>query len=200
MVSLYKKKVPSLQVLQLSSSSSLCPNHNYIQLLDVKNQAHAQAQAQAQKKKEISEKDLEKKRSLQRPTAIRWEDQPPRDLQNYVKVNEFYSAMEEQEEIVKKIKQIFQNDSTSPSLSLSQFLQACGDVIHTVTSEEAMERVIQYCNECRVENKPMKNIVGVVFKTEKEVIQFCSLLKEEGINYRSIEPNESVRTRDTGDE
>lgn len=105
---------------------------------------------------------------------------------NSVYLNECYSGIEEQEEIVKRIKQILNKQpalpeppSWTPSLS-------------PITSESSYEQVIRYIKECRIENKPMKHVIGVVFKTEKEVNQFCSLLDAEHLNYRSVEKKQSV--------
>lgn len=47
--------------------------------------------------------------------------------------------------------------------------------------------------EQRYENTPRRNVIGVVFNTEKEVNQFCSLLRAEGINVISSEKEDTVR-------
>ena len=56
-----------------------------------------------------------------------------------------------------------------------------------ITTESAFAKVVNV-----MKDTPMNHLIGVVFKTRKEVNQFCSLLQAEGISYRSIEPEQSV--------
>ena len=85
----------------------------------------------------------------------------------YVHFSEFYSPLEEQEEIVSEIKRIL-------ATPVSQ-------------NPPDNDRIKNLYRENRVENRPMNHVVGVFFKTQKEVVQFCNQLKQSGIPYRGNE-------------
>ena len=143
-----------------------------------------------QQKKSISEKDIAewkrlKKELPEKPVVHNWSETA--SSLNSVYLNECYSGIEEQEDIVKQIKQIMKKEPSLPSPP------SWTPSLSPITSEASYEQVIQYIKECRIENKPMKHVIGVVFKTEKEVNQFCSLLDAEQLNYRSVEKKQSVR-------
>ena len=178
--SFYTKTIPSLQ--RISSSSSHCVNDNLIQLYDYK--------SIQQKKKTIAMKDIDewkkKKNSLpDKPLIVSWEKDHDRIGQeisnNIVYLEEFSSAIEEQEAILTQIKEIFQQPVVSPSPpSFAPWMEG-------ITTESAFAKVVNV-----MKDTPMNHLIGVVFKTRKEVNQFCSLLQAEGISYRSIEPEQSV--------
>lgn len=127
-----------------------------------------------------------KKNSLpDKPLIVSWEKDHDRISQeastNKLYLEEFSSAIEEQEAILTKIKEIFQQPVIPPTLpSFAPWMEG-------ITTESAFAKVVNVIKE-----KPMNHLIGVVFKTRKEVNQFCSLLQAEGISYRSIEPEQSV--------
>lgn len=165
--------------MHLSSQSH---NHGYIQLLNYK--------SQLQRKKTITEKDVAEWKTVkshlpEKPAVVGWDENVV--VPNTVHLNEFYSSMEEQTEIVKKIKELFQQ---KPSISMSP---AFDSSLKCLTTEESFSKVLQFMKEQRYENTPRRNVIGVVFNTEKEVNQFCSLLRAEGINVISSEKEDTVR-------
>lgn len=94
--------------MHLSSQSH---NQGYIQLLNYK--------SQLQRKKTITEKDVAEWKTVkshlpEKPAVVGWDENVV--VPNTVHLNEFYSSMEEQTEIVKKIKELFQQ---KPSISMS---------------------------------------------------------------------------------
>lgn len=156
-------------------------NHGYIQLLNYK--------SQLQRKKMITEKEVTEWKSTknhlpEKPSVVGWDDD---DVPNTVHLNEFYSSMEEQTEIVKKIKELFQQ---KPSISTSPTFDPS---LKCLATEASFSKVIQLMKEQRYEDIPRKNVIGVAFNTEKEVSQFCNLLRAEGINVRSSEKEDTVR-------
>ena len=108
---------------------------------------------------------------LKKPEVFQWKDT---EKNSYgVRLSEFYSAVEEQEEIVNQIKKILE-----------------GPVVERESSENPVEELMK---ENRFENRPMNHVIGVFFKTQKEVTQFCTLLKQEGLPYRGNEETSNVR-------
>ena len=109
--------------------------------------------------------------SLKKPEVFQWKDI---EKNGYgVRLNEFYSAVEEQEEIVNQIKKILK-----------------GPAMAKTRSENSVEELVK---ENRFENHPMNHVIGVFFKTQKEVEQFCTLLKQEGLPYHGNEETSNVR-------
>lgn len=103
--------------------------------------------------------------SLQKPEVFQWKDIEEKGYG--IRLNEFYSAVEEQEEIVNQIKTILK----SP-------------VNRKMISKNPVEELML---ENRFENRPMNHVIGVFFKTQKEVSQFCALLKQHGLPCRGNE-------------
>ena len=135
--------------------------------------------------KDIDEWKKKKNSLPDKPLIVSWEKDHDRIGQetsnNIVYLEEFSSAIEEQEAILTQIKEIFQQPVVYPSPpSFAPWMEG-------ITTESAFAKVVNVMKE-----KPMNHLIGVVFKTRKEVNQFCSLLQAEGISYRSIEPEQSV--------
>ena len=141
-----------------------CLMSDFISILDLK--------VNAAKSKSIQiPNSWNRENSLKKPEVFQWKDT---EKNSYgVRLNEFYSAVEEQEEIVNQIKKILE-----------------GPVIERKSSENPVEELMK---ENRFENRPMNHVIGVFFKTQKEVTQFCTLLKQEGLPYRGNEETNNVR-------
>ena len=150
--------------MSIQSVEGKCLMSDFISILDIK--------VHAAKGESIEiPNSWARETSLKRPAVFQWKDGEQKGYG--VRLNEFYSAVEEQEEIVNQIKTILEGPAVEKTLTKN--------------------RVEDLVKENRFENHPMNHVIGVFFKTQKEVTQFCTLLKQEGLPYRGNEDTNNVR-------
>lgn len=133
--------------------------------------------------KEVSEWKEKKTKLPLKPRVQSWSAP---DAPKGVRLNDFYSSMEEQQGVVAKIKELLNAPPPAPS---SPSFPAS---LESVISREAFERVQRVARENRVANHCMDRVIGVFFKTQSEVRQFVSLLKDEGIPCQTKEREDSL--------
>lgn len=147
-----------------------CLMSDFISILDLKVTA-AKSKSKSKSKSIQIPTSWNRENSFKKPEVFQWKDT---EKNGYgVRLNEFYSAVEEQEEIVNQIKKILE-----------------GPVIERRSFENPVEELMK---QNRFENHPMHHVIGVFFKTQKEVTQFCTLLRQEGLPYRGNEETNNVR-------